>query len=109
MVFVKLAEASEIQPGTMKPFTVEGKEVLVLNVNGKFYAMGAKCTHMGGDLSKGTLQGIVLTCPRHGARFDVTTGKSLSGPKFGPVRLKTGDEPAYPVQVEGTSIAVDIG
>lgn len=109
MVFVKIAEATEVPPGTMKPFTVEGKEILILNLNGKYYAMGGKCTHMGGDLSKGTLQGIVLTCPRHSSRFDVTTGKALSGPKFGPIRLKTSDEPTYEVQVDGTSILVNLG
>jgi 3-phenylpropionate/trans-cinnamate dioxygenase ferredoxin subunit len=109
MVFVKIAEATEVPPGTMKPFTVEGKEILILNLNGKYYAMGGKCTHMGGDLSKGTLQGIVLTCPRHSSRFDVTTGKALSGPKFGPIRLKTSDELTYEVQVDGTSILVNLG
>ncbi len=109
MVFVKVGEATEIPPGTMKNFSIEGgKVVLVVNVNGSLYALGGKCTHQGGDLSLGKLQGIIVTCPRHGSRFDVTTGKSLSGPKFGPIRLKTDDEPTYAVRIDGSSIMVDV-
>ncbi len=93
----------------MKSYTVSGKEVLILNVNGKYYAMNNKCPHMNGNLSKGILQGIVLTCPRHSSRFDISTGKALSGPKFGPIKLKTSDAHIYPAQVDGNAIMVDIG
>lgn len=109
MVFVKVGETTEVPAGAMKSFALGEVEVLVLNVNGNYYAINNKCTHMGGDLSKGTLQGIVLTCPRHSSRFDVTTGKALSGPKFGPIKLKTGDARVYPAQVDGNAIMVDIG
>lgn len=109
MVFVKVGETTEVPAGAMKAFTVRENEILVLNVNGKYYAMNNRCTHMGGDLSKGTLQGIILTCPRHGSRFDVTSGKALHGPKFGPIKLKTSDAHIYPAQVDGNSIMVDIG
>lgn len=108
MVYVKVGETSEVPLGSMKNFKAEGREILVVNVNGSLYALGGKCTHMGGDLSQGKLQGIIITCPRHGSRFDATNGKSLSGPKFGPIRLKTSDEPTYKVKVEGSSIIVDI-
>jgi 3-phenylpropionate/trans-cinnamate dioxygenase ferredoxin subunit len=109
MVFVKIAETTEVPAGAMKSFTLGENEVLVLNVNGKYYAMNNKCPHMGGDLSKGTLQGIVLTCPRHSSRFDVTNGNALSGPKFGPIKLKVSDARVYPAQVDGTAIMVDVG
>lgn len=108
MVFVRVGEASEVPLGSMKLFVAEGREILVVNVNGHLYAIGGKCTHMGGDLSQGKLQGIIVTCPRHGSTFDVTSGKALSGPKFGPIRLKTSDEPVYAVKVEGSSIMVEI-
>jgi 3-phenylpropionate/trans-cinnamate dioxygenase ferredoxin subunit len=107
-VFVKVGETSEVPLGSMKLFSIEGNEILVVNVNGSLYAIGGKCTHMGGDLSQGKLQGIIITCPRHGSRFDVTNGKALSGPKFGPIRLKTSDELAYPVKVEDSAIMVDV-
>ena len=108
MDYVVVAKVSDIPAGTMKPFVVGGKDVLVVNYEGTFYAIGGRCTHMGGDLSRGTLDGKVVTCPRHHSRFDVTTGVSLSGPHIGPLTLKTKDEPAYTVIVEGDSIKIAV-
>ena len=108
MSFFEVVKTNEISEGTMKPVTIQGKEILVVNYNGNFYAINRKCTHMGGDLSKGKLDGKIVTCPRHGSRFDVTTGKSISGPKIGFLKLKTKDESIYEVKVEGNSIKVNI-
>ena len=108
MSFFEVAKINEIPEGIMKPVTIQGKEILVVNYNGNFYAINRKCTHMGGDLSKGKLDGKIVTCPRHGSRFDVTTGKSISGPKIGFLKLKTKDESIYEVKVEGNSIKVNI-
>jgi len=108
MGFVKVAETQEIPIGAMKMVKPGEKETLIANVEGKFYAIGNKCTHMGGDLYKGKLEGSVVTCPRHGAKFDVTTGRAVSGPKIGFLKLKTGDEPAYEVKVEGNEILIKI-
>ena len=55
--FVKVAETAEVPAGKMKMVTVDGKEILIANVEGKYYAMGNKCTHRGGHLSKGSLSG----------------------------------------------------
>jgi len=108
MGFVKVAEIQEVPAGAMKVVKPGEIEILIINVEGKFYAIGNKCTHMGGDLSKGKLEGSVVTCPRHGAKFDVMTGKSVAGPKIGFLRMKTGDEPAYEVKVEGNDILLKI-
>jgi len=108
MSFFEVAKTNEIPEGTMKPIIAQGKEILVVNYNGNYYAINRKCTHMGGDLSKGKLDGKIVTCPRHGSRFDVTTGKSISGPKIGFLKLKTKDESVYKVKVEGNSIKVNI-
>jgi len=108
MSFFEVAKTNEIPEGTMKPIIAQGKEILVVNYNGNYYAINRKCTHMGGDLSKGKLDGKIVTCPRHGSRFDVTTGKSISGPKIGFLKLKTKDESIYEVKVEGNSIKVNI-
>jgi len=70
------------------------------NVNGSYYAMGNKCTHAGGDLSKGTLNGTPVTCPKYNAKFDVTTGKVIALPKVGFFHPKIQDEPSYTVKVE---------
>jgi len=107
--FVKVAEKSEIPVGMMKKVILNSKEILIANVGDKFYAIGNKCTHAGGDLSKGSLDSNIITCPRHGSRFDVTTGKSISGPKILFITLKAKDEPIFPVKVEGNDILINLG
>jgi 3-phenylpropionate/trans-cinnamate dioxygenase ferredoxin component len=107
MTFHDVAQTDQIPAGTMKSIIVDEKNILVSNVGGKFYAIGGKCTHAGGDLSKGTLEGNIVTCPKHGAQFDVMTGKNLRGPKI-IIRLSTKDEPAYEIKIEGKSIKVQV-
>ena len=75
--FVKIAEIHEVSKNNMQVFKVEGYEILVVNVEGKFYAFENRCPHMGYPLYFGSLEGKVLTCGFHYAKFDVTTGKSL--------------------------------
>jgi len=104
--FVKVAEKSEIAPGKMKTFKVGGKDVVIANVMGSFYAIGGKCTHAGGDLSKGNLEGIIITCPRHHAKFDVTTGKVVSHPKMGLLHPKAKDETTHQIKIENENIMV---
>ena len=107
--FVKVAEKSDIPIGTMKKITLNGKEILIANVGGNYHAIGNTCTHQGGDLSKGSLEGNIVTCPRHGSRFDVTTGKSISGPKILFITLKVKDETLFPVKVEGNDVLINLG
>ena len=102
--FVKVAETSEIPSGQMKAVRFEEKEILVANISGSYYAMGNRCTHAGGDLSKGKLDGTTVTCPRHGAKFDITTGKVVSGPKVLFMHPKINDETSYELKVEGKDI-----
>jgi len=110
MDFVKAAGTAELPPGTMKMVRVGEKDVLIANIEGKYYAIGGLCTHRQGVLAKGTLQGNVVTCPRHGSMFDVTSGKNLAGPRqlLGGGRGTTGDEPSYEVKVDGDSILVKV-
>ncbi len=108
MSFYEIAKADDIPEGTMKAVSVQDKELIVVNYEGNFYAINRRCTHMSGDLLKGKLEGKIVTCPRHGSRFDVTTGKSISGPRIGFLKLKTKDEPNYQVKVENGSIKIDI-
>ena len=77
MSFVKATQVDLVPSGQMKSLNVNGKDILVVNNDGKFYAISGKCTHMGGELSKGKLEGTIVTCPRHGSRFEVTTGKGI--------------------------------
>jgi 3-phenylpropionate/trans-cinnamate dioxygenase ferredoxin subunit len=102
--FVKVAEMPEIPVGKMKMVKLGEKEILIANVDGKYYAIANKCTHRGGDLSKGSLEGNIVTCPVHGAKFDVTTGKAISGPKVLFFRAKTNDESSYEVKIEQKNV-----
>jgi 3-phenylpropionate/trans-cinnamate dioxygenase ferredoxin subunit len=105
---VKIAEQSEIPVGKMKKFVTQGKEILIANVNGSFYAIGNVCTHERGDLSQGTLEGNVVTCPKHRSKFDVTSGKVLSGPKILLFHPKIADEQSFSVKTENDSILIKI-
>jgi nitrite reductase/ring-hydroxylating ferredoxin subunit len=107
MAFVEVAEVSEIPLGTMKSFSAGIWQVLVANVGGKFYAINNYCSHEAASLSQGTLKGATVTCPLHGAKFDVTTGKCLAGPKAVFLREKGKDATVFEVKVEAGKIMVN--
>ena len=107
MGFVKVAETSEIPPGQMKAVKLAEKEILIANLNGSYYTIGNICTHEKGYLSKGTLEGNIVICPKHKSKFDVTTGKVISGPKMLFMHPKIKDEPTYAVRVEGKDILLE--
>ncbi|HUI93678.1 MAG TPA: Rieske 2Fe-2S domain-containing protein [Chitinivibrionales bacterium] len=73
----KIASANDIAQGGVKAFEVDGKEILIGNVEGKFYAAERRCGHMNAPCEMGTLRGHILTCPMHYAQFDIRTGKML--------------------------------
>jgi nitrite reductase/ring-hydroxylating ferredoxin subunit len=108
MSFIEVAQVNEVPTGTMKSYSAGGKQILIADIDGKLYAIDDVCTHAGGDLSKGKLEGKIVTCPRHGSKFDVTTGKCISGPKIAFLRLKTKDETAYEVKVEESKIKINV-
>lgn len=109
MGYVEVADTSELPEGKMKIVEVGGTAVLLVNVGGSYYAIANKCTHMEGSLGDGTLEGSVVTCPRHGSKFDVTTGKAVGKARIAFVKVMPRDEKSYPVKVDGSSIAVDAG
>ncbi len=87
---------------------VGGKEVLLANVDGSYYAINNECTHAGGSLAQGVPEGNIVRCPRHGVRFDVKTGKAVGEAKIGFIKMKVKDEESCMVKVEGTDILVGI-
>ena len=97
-----------IQPGGKKAFPLNGTTVLLANVDGAFYALDNKCPHLGGDLSQGLLDGATLTCPRHGAKFDIRTGANVAGAKLAFIHLNVGNATAFPVKIEGKDILVEL-
>jgi 3-phenylpropionate/trans-cinnamate dioxygenase ferredoxin component len=108
MEFIKVAKKDELPPNQMKMVVVSGREVLLTNVDGAYYAIANKCTHLGGSLAKGSLVGGIVTCPRHGAQFDVKTGQAVAEAKIAFVKMKVKDEPTYEVKVDGTDILVGV-
>lgn len=98
---IKIGHISEIPPGQMKGYVVNENRIAVVNIDGKLFAISSYCTHAGGPLEKGRLDGSVVTCPWHGSRFDVTNGKVVGGPASSP-------ESTYPVKVEGEDIMIEV-
>jgi len=78
--FVKVAETGELSPGEMKSVQSGQDELLLANVDGNFFAISDSCTHMGGTLSDGDLDGEQVQCPLHGAIFSVVTGEVSNPP-----------------------------
>lgn len=97
--FVKVAEAKEIAPSSMKAVEVEGEKVCIINTEGNYYAIGNICTHVGGPLDEGTLQGYEVECPWHGSKFDVRTGEPTKSPAVRAV-------PKYEVKIDGNNVLV---
>ena len=100
---VKLGAASDFPEGKMKKVEVNGKEILIANIDGKLYAIGDVCTHEECSLSDGMLQKDIVVCPCHYAHFDVKTGKNVEKPFTGE---DIGDEPAYEIEVEGNDVFI---
>jgi len=108
MSFIEVAQVSQVPPGVMKSFPAGDKQLLIANYDGKYYAIDNKCPHAGGNLSDGKLEGKIITCPNHGSKYDVTTGKCILGPKIGFIKLKAKDALGYEIKVDGNSIKVEI-
>ena len=128
---LEVGKVDEIPIGKMKHVEVNGKEIVISNIGGKFYAMDDRCGHMNARLSMGNISndGIVI-CPFHGARFDATTGKKIKEPVLTPSQqmetlpktwqnylehagelmsyIKTYDQQTYEVRVEGNAIKIRI-
>lgn len=82
---VEVASRDELPAGGKKLVDVEGRAIALFNLDGQYFAIDDICTHDGGPLAEGDLEGCEIQCPRHGARFDVRTGKPLCMPAIEPV------------------------
>ena len=99
--YVKVANADELQPGQAKAVQAGDQQVALFNVDGTCYAISDTCTHRGGPLSEGTLQGDVVTCPWHGAQFCVRDGQVQSPPADQGVTV-------YPVRTTDGAIEIEV-
>ncbi len=98
---IKVAETNDVLPGTSKAVEAEGRKIALFNHGSAYYAIDDTCTHRGGPLSEGEVEGTVVTCPWHGATFDITTGNVLGPPAPEGVV-------SYNVQVDGNDIKVEL-
>ncbi len=98
---ILVGKTSDIPSGKMIMVSTDGKDILVTNVDGNYYAMDDTCTHAGASLSEGSLDGSTVTCPWHGSTWDCKTGKMIA---FG-VQLK--DLSSYKVMVESDNVFVE--
>lgn len=100
--FTKVATRAGLPPGDRLVTEIEGRAVAVFNIEGDFYAIDDVCTHDGGPVAEGILDGVEIECPRHGARFDVRTGRPLCMPAFEPITT-------HRVELRGDDIWVALG
>jgi len=95
-----VASVDELTPGTRRVVEVDGTAVAVFNLGGEYYAIEDVCTHDGGELSKGRVEGEEIICQRHGARFSIRTGAVLGPPAFDDLRI-------FPVRVAQGKVQVE--
>ena len=98
---VKVAQTDELSPGSGKVVAADDRSIAIFNVEGTFYAIDNICTHRGGPLGEGELNGENVTCPWHGANFNVKTGAVTRPPAGTGVR-------SFAVKVEGSDVLVEL-
>ena len=97
--WLDVAPAEELPPGSWRTVDADGTPIAVFNVNGEYRAIEDMCTHDGGTLTGGSVEGAEVVCPRHGARFSLLSGEALSPPAYEPVAT-------FPVRVERGMVQV---
>ena len=99
--YLTVATVDELGSGQRKLLDIDGDPIVVFNIAGGYFAIADVCSHDNGPVGEGDLDGHAIACPRHGARFDLRTGKALSLPAVV-------DIPAYPVRVVGGEIQIGL-
>ena len=99
--FVVIAPAGDVPPGSRLFVEIDDRPIVVFNIAGQLFAIGDVCSHDDGPLGDGDLEGMEIICPRHGARFDVQTGKVLALPAVV-------DIPAYPVRIKDGQVEIGV-
>jgi 3-phenylpropionate/trans-cinnamate dioxygenase ferredoxin component len=94
-----VARASDIPRGEVRTYEADNTEVAIFNLDGELYALEDICTHDGGYLASGEIDGDHVICPRHGAHFDIKTGAALCAPAYEPV-------PTFEVRIDGERVLV---
>ncbi len=111
MALITVARKGQIANGKTLVVEIEGRRLLLANYAGALYAIDAVCSHMNGDLGKGKFESGIVICPRHGAQYDVKTGKLVKDVGFAAKALSAGrgahDQQSFKVVVDGDDIKVE--
>jgi len=112
---IMVTTTDQLANGEMKSFKVSGKEILIAREGDTYYAAENRCPHMGGNLSKGSLEGHIITCPLHHSQFDLATGKVIRWTDFTGIALALGKAvkkprplKTYPVAVKEKGVMVSL-
>ena len=97
--WITVVRVEELAPGERRVVGVDDTQIVVFNLDGQYYAIENVCTHDGGQLTGGTVEGDQIVCPRHGARFCLRTGAALSAPAYEPINT-------FPVRIENGMVQV---
>jgi len=108
MESIRVASTTDVPAGKMIKVNINGRFILIANVDGSYYALNNKCPHLGGSLADGTLENGVVTCPRHGSQFEVRSGTAVGKAKLGPIKVMPHPAQKYEVRIEGTDLIVRI-
>lgn len=113
--FVRVADTRDLSNGIMKKYKVEGTDILIAMIDGKYHAVQNQCPHFGGDLSAGILEGNIVTCPKHGSQFNLADGSMVRWMKGAGLIFSVGKifkSPrnliTYKVEVKGQDLLVEI-
>lgn len=108
MEYFKVAETANMLTENKILVHLGDKEILVTKIDNEYYAIDNKCTHMGGSLYEGELEGNEITCPRHHTKFDVRSGKVIEKGKILFIEVNAKDTTIYPVILEDNAILIGI-
>lgn len=113
--FMAVAKVGDLKDGTMKEYKVGAQEIFIARAGDKYYAADNICPHLGGKLGRGTLDGTIVTCPRHASKFDLVDGRVVrwtewTGLKASVSKLFRAPRSItmYPVKIEGDNILVQV-
>lgn len=107
MVMLKLTDVQDIEDGSTIGVQVFGKEYLITRQGGEFFVLNGRCTHRGGILKNGSIGGGTVQCPKHGARFNLCTGKMEGQVKI-PLIGKASDIRRYTVELVGNELFIEL-
>jgi len=115
MSFVEISKKDELNDGQMKMTVVNGHEILLARAGDEYYVSDNRCPHMGGNLSMGKLEGVVINCPRHHSQFDLVDGRVIRWTDWTGIKLAIGkllksprNLKTYEVKIEGDIIMADL-